>query len=659
MWNSIFSKYGKLNLILLLFILVVASLLRFPAYRFGYPLATHPDEPHYNIAAASILDTGTSEGWAMVGYPPGIIYTNILFLKLFHKRGELAYSVVPYVRLAAIFFSILTILLMFLIGHHIGFPQAGILSAFLWTVTPIAVEYARYATAEPFMMFFLMLTIFLLVLNFKRGSEFLRYSSYLISLVVILFKYQAILVLIPVFSCDLYHLWQRRRDKKLFQNHIKHMAIRCVSLIAFFAWLQFGYEAFHTDTYTPDWCWRRHTKLMFPGFRTVGGKMMMFLDTLAAPKEESPYSMDSPNPASYLLPILSGLMVFVGLTGYFTDNKRDSTPFVSTSLLFLLIWSIALSFFNSHYRHMIPVVPLFYIIASIGIINFYRMIFRFSKQYTPKCCKYIFISTILPVICLIYSQMVLPATHNMLEKSKPDIRNAINSWADNTVKGGTFTATQACSTIFMPYAGFKGTRPFKCAYVINGRELDIKNLYSADYTIMPIALYEKIIKKSPRVKEDLLPLKRFIKGEKYYGDDYIFLANRKIDNIVNEKLKCGLKVLGYSQHIEKRENATSVELTLFWKANTPTLSPKQAVVIVKKENALINAIAFSPLPGSRNSRGSDCWTDSEEIFISDKTVLVFGGKGKYVISTGFIDATLEKANMENIPVVDLTTLTIE
>ncbi len=71
----------------LLFILALAAILRYPAYDFGYPYIDHPDEPHYALAAHSLINTGSAKGWMMDGYPPGIIYTGMFFIKHFLESG--------------------------------------------------------------------------------------------------------------------------------------------------------------------------------------------------------------------------------------------------------------------------------------------------------------------------------------------------------------------------------------------------------------------------------------------------------------------------------------------------------------------------------------------------------------------------------------------
>jgi hypothetical protein len=120
--------------ICILLILLVAAGLRYPGYKSGYPFIQHPDEPHYNFAARRPAIGTDIESLGMKGYPPGIIYINVVCIALFHEEGKLTTDVIPTIRLISITVSLATILLIYLLGKSVYSKGAGLLAAFLWAI---------------------------------------------------------------------------------------------------------------------------------------------------------------------------------------------------------------------------------------------------------------------------------------------------------------------------------------------------------------------------------------------------------------------------------------------------------------------------------------------------------------------------------------------
>ncbi len=172
---------------ILVFILVLAALLRFINLSSGDPLG---DEMLYAFRAVGPMDFDVAnkqstpwewlapsgvEGfgstrvpfWARLSWhdhPPLVFWIQHIFIKLF---GENNFAF----RFPSTLLGVLSVWLIYLIGRRLFYEKAGLISAFLMAVTVNNVFISRVGLQESYVIFFILLTLFL----FLKSLENSRY----------------------------------------------------------------------------------------------------------------------------------------------------------------------------------------------------------------------------------------------------------------------------------------------------------------------------------------------------------------------------------------------------------------------------------------------------------------------------------------------------
>lgn len=616
----------------------MAAILRYPAYNFGYPYIDHPDEPHYALAAHSIINTGSAKGWQMDGYPPGIIYTDILFLKTFPGKELPPTSIIPKIRILSITVSIAAIITIAFIGIVIGSPLVGLITALCYAISPICVEYDRYAAAEPFLTLFISLTFLFIFIAYKHSSNKLMISAYISSFIAIIFKYPAGLLLIPIIVADMMIYLKLRRNGRVNQSSLySGFLLKALLCLAFFIWLFFGYGVIGDGTHS-DRSWRRHLKYDFPNTSKIFDNIVYVTGSFSSPANlmEMGLTGNPPKPESDFLPYLISL---VALAGYIISLKNNKKLFSFHYIIlggFTILWFLALNLFSPAYRHFISILPILYFLAVAGFSE--TLIFIFNK-FPSKISQFKPLFTFIIIILVLFVFLRTSWT-NMVERSKKDIRNEITKWMDCSLKGGSFISTPKCLSIFMPYADYQGKKGFK--WCGNITESDLMNEFMLkeksaiiDYLIVEEKHYDRAVLVNNYLSA--LPLlKRFHSGKNYYGGNYIVLRAKPIMNKSQQKLENTL-ILGYNSTIEKVEGGYFLKLYIFYKAELPSHKPMKAFVYVKKDDKVLNLIAFPPINDRYERRSTVDWNDPDEIIISDDVIIAFANeaKGNYAVYTGF------------------------
>ena len=143
------------------------------------------------------------EGYRMVEFPfiNGLL---AILLKTFKNWDLVLLS-----RLASVFTSLLTTVVLYKLVKEISGQKTALLSAFVYAVLPYSVYYSRVVLPEPYFLFFSTLSIW----QFYLFAKTKKTSSYLISLIALVLA--ALLKPFVVFLAPVYLmiLWQFRRSK--------------------------------------------------------------------------------------------------------------------------------------------------------------------------------------------------------------------------------------------------------------------------------------------------------------------------------------------------------------------------------------------------------------------------------------------------------------
>jgi 4-amino-4-deoxy-L-arabinose transferase-like glycosyltransferase len=643
----------------LLLIVALAAILRYPAYNFGYPYIDHPDEPHYALAAHSIIKIGTAKGWQMDGYPPGIIYTDVLFLKAFPNKEVPPTYVIPKIRILSITVSIFAIIIIALIGMVIGSPLVGIMAALSYAISPICVEYDRYAAAEPFLTFFISLTFLFIFTAYKYSSHKIMIFAYLSALIAIAFKYPSGLLFIPIIAMDIMIYVKLRRNNCLVPSNLySGFLLRILLCLGFFLWLFIDYGVVGDGSHT-DRSWRRHLKYDFPDTSKILGNMVFITGSFSSPVNlmEMGITGNSPKQGGNVIPYF---IVFFALAGFIISLTKNKKLFTFPYIIlegFVITWFLALNIFTPAYRHFISVLPVLYLLTVAGFAEALTFI---TARIFPKTANLVKLIFIFIVLVPIFFSLFSSSWTNMIERSKIDIRNEITRWMDCSLKGGSFISDPKCLSIFMPYADYQGKKGFKWCGNVEEHDLENETTLKAktsgvDYLIIEEKQYDKAIIRNNYLN-GLPLLKRFNSGHTYYGGNYVVLSAMPIANKVSQKLD-NILVLGYDSAVDKVDRGYLLKLNIFWKANLPFSQPMRAFVYVKKENNVLNFISFPPINDRYGRRSTMNWIDPEEILISDDIVIAFANeaKGKFTIYTGFCpkeDKNLDISKLNAVKLLD-------
>lgn len=220
--NNSLKKFGPT--LILLAILLLAFLLR--RYKLSIALADHHSWRQADTAA--VTRNFIKEGWSffkpkidnMTPLHPGLPNNERLFLveppiynslvagvySLFGVRIELA-------RLVSVFFSLLSIVFLYLIGNLFFNRRVGLMAAFFFAVLPYNIFYSRVVMPEP-MIISLLLAIIYLTLKWLDGGKIFYYAC-LLFLSTLAFNQKAFpLFMLPAIA----YLWWMKFGTAVFKK---------------------------------------------------------------------------------------------------------------------------------------------------------------------------------------------------------------------------------------------------------------------------------------------------------------------------------------------------------------------------------------------------------------------------------------------------------
>lgn len=197
-------------------------------------------KPHYQDVSNIQSGFDNLEAYRMVEFP----FINgglALILKTFKSLDLVLFS-----RLASVFISLLTIVVIYQLVKEISTQKTALLSALIYAVLPYSVFYSRAILPEPYFLFFSTFSIW----QFYLFTKSRKYSSYLLSILGLALT--ALLKPFVVFLAPVYLaiIWQFRQ-KKLFLDP----RIYLLPLLAFapmFAWREW-IKNFPTGVPVSDW----------------------------------------------------------------------------------------------------------------------------------------------------------------------------------------------------------------------------------------------------------------------------------------------------------------------------------------------------------------------------------------------------------------------
>jgi 4-amino-4-deoxy-L-arabinose transferase-like glycosyltransferase len=196
--------------------------------------------PHYQDLSNIQSGFDNLEGYRMVEFP----FVNA-FLALILRTFK-SLDLVLFSRLASVFISLLTILVIYKLVKEISGKKTALLSAFVYAVLPYSVFYSRAILPEPYFLFFSTLSIWQFYL-FAKTKKFSSYFLALLGLILAALLKPFVVFLAPVY---LMILWQFRHNKILLDPRVYLLPILAFApLLLWREWI----KDFPTGVPVSDW----------------------------------------------------------------------------------------------------------------------------------------------------------------------------------------------------------------------------------------------------------------------------------------------------------------------------------------------------------------------------------------------------------------------
>lgn len=471
---------------LLAAILITSALLRFPAVTSSLPYPDHPDETHFMLAGSFINQNGSAAILNMEGYPPGVITLHFLAIKYLIPAEAHPAEALRWVRMLTVITSLGTLGLMAAIGIVADSPYAGLLAAGIWGWLPgSALEHSVFATANGYLVFFVLLATLLTLLAIKHESG--RWTLYALtaSLISVLFKYQALVILPIVFIAP--HL------KTVISNHFHIDPQTRTTLIdqaivvgLFMLWLL----------------------LVFPFFAV---RNVPILSEVTHPGQfslvtimESVDGLVADFGWAYFAQLTIGLVAIT----FFTTRSITQNAVVPMLAAIGVAWFFAVNFFGYQpARQFLPGMAALTLLSAFGIVELIR---QMDKRTTNRYMKAGLLAVFIAALGFLQVTDGRISAHWTSERAKPDRRNDLREWFDQSLPPDLVVTDYTTQSIFhRGWGAYTGLNDIP--YLIT-RDLTDETVshwldQDARYGILPYWRYAMIESDDPGYLDDLTIIK--------------------------------------------------------------------------------------------------------------------------------------------------------
>ena len=609
----------------LLAILLLAGALRYPGYDFGLPYVERvgnpertpfADEAFFSLAARMILDQGTAKDLHYHNYPPGIIALNYLALRFLHDEADPPTIALRGLRLLSVGASLVTIVVIALLGYRLAGEPGGWFSAGLWAASPTMASFSRFATPEIYVSLFTLLALYLALTGvLYRRDSYTTASTYTLMLAIV-FKYQAVLIAPLVLFAPFLNGFTTRR---VVLGNLGRFAL-------FSAWLLLltpVLDAVQTprEEYEIINAWVQHVnlralptweQLLLP-WRNVWGEVSV-------------------------LPSLPGWLGLLLLTR--NRRLREWLP-ILTLILSVIFWFLVLGIFNQPaLRFALPAMCIAILLAGVGYAMWWQFLSRRFTHFAPTQRRVMSIVAFLALLAL-----NLPNLWTALQETQelilPDQRNDLARWADLTLPTSPYIANSGNRrTLNREWGGYPGLTPFQYAGSIHD-EVSIEEwrAQGVRYAIAPFIQYRLWREDGvdPYFTETTL-LKSYPPSDAYRGPAMVVLRLYPIQQAATGQLG-PIRLLGYELAQESTQPGDSFPFHLYWQATAATEANYQVFNhLLDGDGNLMAQADGPPLPDPLLRRGTGDWDDPEEIIYSREYLLSLPEDlppGEYILVTGF------------------------
>lgn len=608
-------------------ILIIAAALRLTGYNFSLPYIDHPDEPAYMLSARMVIDSGSPKPLGMHGYPPGIIALDYLVLRLLQNPADPPTSLVEVVRLISITFSIGTIALLALTVQRVSTPLSGLIAAVFWSFSPTAIEFSRFATADNFVTFFSLCGLFFTLTGTQvKNEHHIRLGIYA-TLLAIVFKYQAVLILPIILAFPLTSLLTANNERiAILRSSVNSL----IPVLIFFFWLVFLFPALEASQ-SPYWS-AAGDRFGFPTPQVIYANLRMVMQMIA--------------------PDVLWLSGWAGLSLLFLPEIRKHVSLLGlAALLFTgIAWLCGVSLYGDlgqqEFRQFMTAGVLMCGIAGLGFGLWAVRIAQFARRLDLRMPMVAQIETVVMggLVLILLIPQIRASVENARQHTLPDRRNDLALYMDTSVPSGSYiSGADNHKTFNRDWGGYSGTTLFSLFQMTSLLEqpVDDWRAQGVEYAILSWDEYRQLNERDEdqieRPAQTLL-LKQYPQSPEYRDQGMVVLRLTPIETALPESTRLGsVQYVGYDLDQTSIADGTAVTFRIYWRA-TQALDCDAKVfnhLVDTETGTLVTQIDGDPVSPRRPTT---TWTDPTETLISQSFTLSIPSpldSQSYTLETGF------------------------
>ncbi len=633
-------------------ILLGAAVVRYVGYNFSLPYVDHPDEAVYNLAGRMVIDFGSPMPLGMHGYPPGIIAVNMVLLRAFHNPADPPSTVLWIIRLLSITFSVAALIVVAITLRRLGSPFAGLIAAFIWGGSPLAVEYSRYATADSFVTFFSLLALSLTLIGTReRRKSMIDMGVYAIMLAIV-FKYQAVLLLPLVVAIPLTQWFGQGTDRRVW---VRAWAANLFKLGLFFFWLIVLFPALEADQ-SPYWS-ASGTRFSIPTPQTIAANLRM---------------------VTRIASNVFWLIGFSGLLLLFVPNIRRRVSLLAAGGIGggALLWMIGVSFYGpqgqEEFRQFITAAVLLATLAAFGV-NLWTLalvdgLASRLKQIPERARISVGYAAVALLVLILHLPQVRGSIANARQHTLPDRRNDLAHYMNASLpSGGYISNLDNHKTFNRDWGGYTGDTSFPHVQtaVLGTQSVAYWREQGVTYAIVSWDDYQTLLARDDYQAElaQTLVLKQYPHDPNYRDRGMLVLRLTPIQTPLTEPISLGgVAYLGYDLEDQRVRAGESMTFTLYWRAEQrPTCDAAVFNHLVDASGEIVAQIDGVPVS---LLRPTTTWDDPTETLVSQPFTLVIPDDmpaGDYTLRTGLYcrDSGARLSAADGSDFVPLFTLNVE
>jgi hypothetical protein len=605
------------------------AVLRYSGYNFSLPYVDHPDEPAYVLAARMTIDFGSPKPLGMQGYPPGIIAVNYFFLRWLGDDTIPPTSILWLTRLVSITFSLGVIVLVARMLRNLGSPFAGLLFALVMVFNPVLTEYSRYATADNFVTFFSIASLFLTLEGIRTNSAVTIRNGLFCLIIAIVFKYQAVFLLPLILFLQFTQWFSPRCNNheviRVFRHSLGY-------LFVFFFWLIFLFPALEVGQ-SPAFT-AAESRRAIPTPEVIYANLVMVMNQIS--------------------PITGFWLVgFTGLLLLFLPKIRRNVSLFGLGTLACACgsWLIGVSFYgvlgSQEFRQFITSGTILTALAAMGFALWATALSQVANSFRQPLTTTDLNRVTQSVITVSLIALLIPqaqqALHNAHQHTLPDRRNNLAYYMDATLPSGSYISNvDNHKTFNRDWGGYRGETRFPLFRMVSSiteQPISYWRNHDVEYAIVPWNDYQQLTTQDDMQTElsQTVVLKQYPSSPEYRDGGMLVLRLTPIQTRFNSTLQLGtLTYLGYDLSNPVVQAGDSITFRMYWRADhVPNCDAAVFNHLVDSDGDLIVQVDGTPVS---IKRPTTTWDDPTEILVSQFFTLQVPASAppaQYALHSGF------------------------